>query len=77
MSLNDDTLGDDRLVGVTAIAKFRHEKERRTRHLIDKGVLPVGKEGNLVVASKRRLREQWEQITSGEDPAEPCREHKK
>jgi hypothetical protein len=67
---NDTTLADDRLVGVAQIAKFRGEAERRTRHLISRGLLPTGREGDLIVASKRVLREQWERTTSAKDPVE-------
>jgi len=62
-------LADDRLVGVNAIAAYRGETPRRTRYLIEIGELPVGKEGNIYVASKRGLDEDWRRKTcSAADP---------
>jgi hypothetical protein len=58
-----DTIADDRLVGAEAIAKFRGDSVRRTRYLIERGLLPVGREGDIIVASKRTLREHWQKLT--------------
>jgi hypothetical protein len=55
--MEPETIADDRLVGAEAIAKFRGERVRRTRYLIERGELPHGREGTLIVASKRALRE--------------------
>jgi hypothetical protein len=63
VSLPDD-LADDRLVGVAAIAQFRNESRRRTQYLIDIGELPHGREGRVIVASKRALRAHWARLTS-------------
>jgi hypothetical protein len=60
-----ETIAEDRLVGAEAIAKFRGEPVRRTRWLIEKGELPHGREGHLIVASKRVLIEHWHRTTSG------------
>jgi hypothetical protein len=60
-----DSLKDDRLNGVKAIAEFTGNDLRRTYHLLATGMLPAGKEGNLWIASKRRLREHYTKITSG------------
>jgi hypothetical protein len=59
-------IGDDVLRGIVAIAAFRNEKPRRTLYLAEKRLIPVGKEGNTYVASKRRLLEHHQQVTSGE-----------
>ena len=59
-------LADDRLVGVAAIAKFRSEPRRRTQYLIDTGRLPHGREGRVIVASKRALLAHWAKLTGGE-----------
>jgi hypothetical protein len=59
-------LADDRLVGVAAIAKFRNEPRRRTQYLIDTGRLPHGREGRVIVASKRVLLAHWAKLTGGE-----------
>jgi hypothetical protein len=58
--MSEDTIASDRLRGIKAIAAFIGESERRTIHLIDKGLLHVAHEGFNVVASKRRLRRDWE-----------------
>jgi hypothetical protein len=63
---DDDTdLGDDRLVGVRAIGAFRKEPERRTRHLIARNLIPVGREGRLRIASKKVLRALHRAQTAG------------
>jgi hypothetical protein len=65
----EDDIASDRLVGIEAIARFRGEEPRRTRHLIQRNLLPHGYEGALIVASKRVLREQWRRLTSGKTEA--------
>jgi hypothetical protein len=62
----DYTIADDKLRGVPAIAEFRGDTIRRTYYLCEKGLIPVGKEGNHYVASKRRLKAHHEALTSGE-----------
>ena len=59
-------IGDDVLRGIPAIAEFRRETPRRTQYLIHRKLIPVGKEGNQYIASKRRLIEHHEKVTSGE-----------
>jgi hypothetical protein len=66
---NDD-LAYDRLVGAAAIAKFRGEPIRRTRYLVERGAIPYGREGNVIVASKRALREHWQKLTSSPQAGE-------
>lgn len=61
-----ETIADDRLVGAAAIAAFRGEPVRRTRYLIERGELPHGREGGVIVASKRVLREHWRKLTGGQ-----------
>ena len=63
--MEDVSIADDRLIGVSAIAKFRGEAKRRTSYLLETGQLPAGKEGRIWVASKRRLRLHHEQLTAG------------
>lgn len=65
MDQTDYDFADDILRGVAAIAAFRKEPERRTRYLIERKLIPFGKEGAIIIASKRRLREQYEKLTSG------------
>ncbi len=61
-----DNIASDRLRGVAQIAEFIGERERRTRYLIERGLIPVGKEGMLFVASKQRLLDDWRRKTGGE-----------
>jgi len=56
----------DRLNGAGAIAAFRGEPLHRTRYLIRIGAIPVAREGERIVASKRALLEHWRKATSGE-----------
>jgi hypothetical protein len=67
MSTKD--IASDQLRGVEAIAAFRGEKPRRTRYLIAKGEVPVAREGNTIVASKRRLLNEWDALTGIAEPA--------
>jgi hypothetical protein len=55
----------DLLRGVKQIAKFINDDERSTFHKLSKGHLPGGKEGKQWIASKRRLREHYAQLTAG------------
>ena len=70
MTFKDETqaidLKDDKIEGVTQIAKFIVSNERRTQYLLETGQIPAGKLGRLWIASKKRLREHYENITSGE-----------
>lgn len=63
----DDKLdiATDKLRGAKAISKFIGESERRTRYLLDKGVLTHGREGKAIIASKARLRADYERVTAG------------
>ena len=62
----DTDLASDRLEGVAAIARFRGEDKRRTEYLIASGVLPHGREGRRIVASKRILRADHLHRTQGD-----------
>jgi hypothetical protein len=62
-------IASDRLDGAEAIAAFRGENVHRTRYLIRKGLLPVAREGERIVGSKRRLREHYIANTSGQSAA--------
>jgi len=41
------------------------ESERRTYYLLEKKLLPAGKLGNLWIASKRKLRALYAELTGG------------
>jgi hypothetical protein len=68
-----DTLdiAEDRLDGAQAIADFRGEELHRTRYLIRIGAIPVAREGERIVGSKRVLRERYLAAVSG-TPLEPA-----
>jgi hypothetical protein len=56
-NIDELNVGNDRLVGAEAIAEFRGEDVARTSYLIRCGRIPVYREGRLIVASRRTLRE--------------------
>jgi hypothetical protein len=58
-----EDVGSDRLRGVPKIAEFLNEKPRRVAWLVERGIIPVGKEGQSIVASKARLREYHRKLT--------------
>jgi hypothetical protein len=60
------TIADDKLRGIAAIAAFIGESERRTHYLIERKLLPYGREGASIIASKKRLLEHHARLTSGE-----------
>jgi hypothetical protein len=64
-----EDVGDDRIRGVRRIARFLKEPERRVSYLIERDIIPVGREGTAIVASKARLRDYHRKITgSGSSP---------
>jgi hypothetical protein len=56
---------EDVLRGVSEIGAFIGEDDRRTYYLLEKKIIPAGKEGNLWRASKRRLRRHYDRLTAG------------
>lgn len=69
-----EDVGSDRLRGVSQIARFLNEPERRVAYIIERGILPVGREGTAIVASKARLRDYHRKTTgSGSLPGEAAR----
>jgi hypothetical protein len=62
----DDSLGSDILKGAPAIGRFINEPVPRVYYLAERQILPIGRLGSLLIASKRRLREHYEQLTGGE-----------
>jgi hypothetical protein len=53
----------DRLSGAKAIAAFLGITPRRAVVLLERGVLPAGKEGRTWIASRQALREHYRQLT--------------
>ena len=66
MPITDDTsLADDLLRGIQEIAEFIDESEQRTSALCAQRLIPAGRLGYMWIASKRRLRQHYAEITSG------------
>jgi hypothetical protein len=63
---DDETIAGDALRGAKAIAAFRGEALRRTNYLLERGLIPAGKEGNLWVASRRVLRAHHARLTGAD-----------
>jgi hypothetical protein len=60
-----DDLGADLIWNAQGIAKELRLPLRRVLHLIDRKVLPTGKIGGRIVASRKRLRAFVENAVSG------------
>jgi hypothetical protein len=60
-----EALGADLLRGIKAIAQFLGESERRCYYLVERGLIPCGKEGASLVASRAALRAHYARITGG------------
>jgi hypothetical protein len=65
-SLDDMSLRDDILRGAKAISEFTGEPYRRVYTLAEQKRAPIGKEGNILISSKSRLRAHYNKIISGE-----------
>jgi hypothetical protein len=61
-----DSLANDKLRGVVPIAQYIGEKPRRTYYLLERRLIPAGKEGDSWIASKSRLRAHYARLASGE-----------
>jgi hypothetical protein len=62
----EPSLAADILRGVGAIAGFINESERRTYYLLERRLIPAGKQGACWIASRRALREHYERLTGGD-----------
>jgi hypothetical protein len=58
-----DRVGDDLLFGAPAIAAEMKMKEHEVYYARRKGLLPIGKFGKLLIASKSKLRRAARAIT--------------
>ena len=66
-----EDVGSDRLRGIKRIADFLKEDERRVSYLVERGIIPVGREGTAIIASKARLRDYHRALTgAGPLPSE-------
>jgi hypothetical protein len=63
------SIADDIIRGSKNIAEEIGESKRRTDYLLEKKQIPAGKQGNQWIASRRRLREHYVRLTSGQAPA--------
>lgn len=61
-----DGIGDDRLKGAAAIAEFIGEPVRRVFNLAERKLIPCGREGGRLIASKAQLREHYRKLVTGE-----------
>ena len=68
-SAQADSLANDLIRGAKAISKFIHEDERKTYYLLEKRLIPAGKEGAIWIASRRALRAHYARLTGGEAAA--------
>lgn len=62
-----ESLSDDLLDGVADISAFLGPEKfppRRVHHLIDSGLLPVGRMGRRIIGSKAVLRKHFSELTS-------------
>ncbi|MBV9826122.1 MAG: hypothetical protein JO001_10675 [Alphaproteobacteria bacterium] len=58
-----EPLSDDLLKGAEAIAKYIGESRRRTFYLMERALIPCGKEGSIWVASRRALSAHYAKLT--------------
>jgi hypothetical protein len=65
MEDNDFIPATDRIEGAAAIGAFLGLTERQVRWRIEKGLIPVAKDGERIYASRRRLRAKYIEETSG------------
>jgi len=64
-TLPAESIGDDLLRGMKAIAAFTGEPARRTDYLLRSGQIPAGQIGRTWIASKKTLREHYARVVSG------------
>jgi hypothetical protein len=57
------SIPEDKIRGVSAISKFIGEDERRTYYLLDRRIIPAGKEGSSWIASKAALTAHYDKLT--------------
>jgi hypothetical protein len=67
-----DSLADDLLRGAEAIGDFINEPVRRVFYLAERKLLPIGRLGGGLIASKAALRQRYDQLTRG--AADPPRQ---
>jgi hypothetical protein len=65
---DNDSLGSDLLRGAKKIGDFIDEPEKRVYYLFERGIIPLGRQGNQLIGSKRQLRKYYEQLTQGVPP---------
>jgi hypothetical protein len=63
---NTDDLASDRLRGITRIAAFLGEEERRTSYMVERDLIPYTREGRSIVSFKSWLRGHYARPSNGE-----------
>jgi hypothetical protein len=63
--MTTETIENDLVWGVTAIAALIGQTKRQTYYQLERGLLPGGRQGEKWVASRRALQEHFAKITSG------------
>jgi hypothetical protein len=61
--LQPESIAADKLRGVPAIAEYIGEPVRRTYYLLDRRLLPGGKEGSIWIASRSALSVHYRRLT--------------
>jgi hypothetical protein len=59
------SIADDELVGAEAISRFINKSLTRTYVLLETGVVPAGKWGNVWVGSKATILDHYRRMTAG------------
>jgi hypothetical protein len=60
-----DTVASDVLRGVGAISQEVGLTKREAYYKLEKGIIPAGKDGSQWVASRKKLREHYANLTGG------------
>jgi hypothetical protein len=60
-----EILEKDLIWGVSAIAAEINRSPRQTHYMLERELLPAGRQGSLWVASRRALREHFARLTGG------------
>ena len=66
-----DGIGDDKLDGLAAIAKFWDETEPRTTRLIKLGIIPAVLVGGRYLGSKAENRQAYRELTARRQAPQP------
>jgi hypothetical protein len=65
---NTDDLASDRLRGITRIAAFLGEPDRRVSYMVERDLIPYTREGRSIVSFKSWLRGHYVRPPGGKAP---------